>query len=157
MLDLNDDDARTTNPWGGHRPLTTTALQSIFDKRLAGEAGLTVADRVLYTVCEIRCAVATRSLVRRLRSEDSIGAIRRASTAFAAIGAVQYARDLDRAAGEFANALTSGLRQQCLAVLEDRLLCTEDPIDALIAHYAWGCLVDCLRSANQSQFGTSLS
>jgi hypothetical protein len=126
--------------WDGHHPVTTTALLSIFDSAVNGTIDLTVADRVLYTVCEIRSAVATRNLVRHLGREDTVGVLRSCADAFSAIGAAQSARDLRRAADDVATARTASRQRQCRAVLEDRLLCTEDAVDALIARYAWGRL-----------------
>lgn len=157
MLDSSNSEAKSMDRWRGHLPVTTTALEAIFAKRLAGAATLTMADRVLYTACEMRCAVAMRNIVQLLGSEDPIGVLRGAATAFATIGAVHFVRDLQRAADEIARAPTPGRRRHCLAVLEDRLLCTDDPIDTLIARYASGCLRDCLRSADPSLFGTLLN
>jgi hypothetical protein len=143
--------------WGGHHQVTTDALLSIFDREVAGTIELTQADRVLYTVCEIRAAVATRNLVRRLGSDNVVDAIRSASEAFVAIGAVQFVRDLNRAEDEVASAPTAARRRQCLAVLEDRLLCTEDPIDVLIARYAWGRRRAGVRGPSRTPFATSKS
>jgi len=138
--------------WDGHLPVTRSTLLAIFDRKTTGTIELAPADRVLYTVCEVRCAVATRNLVSRLGGDDTVGALGRARAAFEAIGAVQFVRDLNRARDELAAASTARQRRHCLAVLEDRLLCTDDPIDLLIARHAWACMRGCLRAPTNPTF-----
>ena len=139
--------------WSGHHPVTTAALLSIFDSKDAGTIHLTTADQVLYTVCEIRCAVATRNLIDRLGRQDPAGALGRAIAAFTEIGAVRFVRDLRRASADLAAAPTAARRRQCLSILEDRLFCIEDFIDSLIAWYVWGQLRSCLGDPHSSSLG----
>jgi hypothetical protein len=84
----------------------------------------------------------------RLGEVNPLGELRAATDAFVAIGASQFVRDLRRAADDFSDAGTAGRRRHCLAVLEDRLLCTEDPVDVLIAQYAWRCLKERARASH---------
>jgi hypothetical protein len=116
--------------------VTAHALQAIFDRINSGNIHLTKADRILYTACEIRSATGTCNLVRRLRAENPLDAIRSAITAFTTIGALDYVREFQLAADEYSRAFTPYRRRRCLANLEARLLGTQESIDQLIALYA---------------------
>ena len=96
-------------------------------------------ERVMYTVCEIRSAIAMRDLRSRLDVANPVDALHRASSAFEAIGAMHFARALRGAADGVKNASTPAKRRHCLGALEDQLLCSDDPIESLIAHYLWNC------------------
>lgn len=121
--------------WHGHRRVTTEALLSVFDRLLAGATTLSPAEQTLYTTCELWAAVVTRTLVGVLR-RDPDDSLRSAAKAFATIGAHQVAATLRRGADDVAVAGTATRRRACLAAVEDRLVCTDDAVDLLIAGYA---------------------
>jgi hypothetical protein len=98
------------------------------------------AEWVIETVCEIRSAIALRNLRSRLDVADPLEALHRASSAFEIIGAMHFARALRAAADGVGSASTPTKRRHCLGALEDQLLCSDDPIDSLIARYRWNCI-----------------
>jgi hypothetical protein len=57
--------------------------------------------------------------------------------AFSAIGAEYVVKILHQAAVEAAGSRSRGARRQRIADVEEQLLCVPDPVDILIARFAW--------------------
>jgi hypothetical protein len=106
-----------------------------FDRMIAKRNGLSETERTLYKTCEVWAAVESRSLGALLRT-DPITSLMRAAAAFASIGASRVAATLRLGADKLARMPTMVQRRDCIAALEDMLVCSDDAVDSLIEEFA---------------------
>jgi hypothetical protein len=125
------------NNWHGHFPVTHTALLSLLNRAAAGHMEFSRVERLLCVACEFWAAVNARELDAHLSSEVG-DPLRDARFAFSAIGAKYVVKILHQAAVEAAGSRSRrGACRQRIADIEEQLLCVPDPVDILIARFAW--------------------
>jgi predicted RecB family endonuclease len=115
--------------------MTSACLLPILRSAVLGDREFSRSERIFYTVCEFRAAIAARALASHLGS-DVLDTLQDAVIAFSEIGARGVADTLNRAVSDIAMADTRLERQQRLGTLESELNQTTDPVDQLIARYA---------------------
>ncbi len=121
--------------WAGHLPITRARLFSILEAAAMGRRDFSLAERALCTTCEFWAAVAARRLGWYL-GPPTADRLRLVGTVLEAIGSPETARTLHEARIDLAAALTPRQRRLCVRLLEERLLESPDPMDALIARFA---------------------
>jgi hypothetical protein len=122
--------------WRGHSQVTSVALLSLLERAVAGQAEFSLAERLFCIACEFWAAVNARELDAHLSSEVG-DPLRDARFAFSAIGAKYVVKILHQAAVETAGSRSRGARRQRIADIEGQLLWVPDPVDILIARFAW--------------------
>jgi hypothetical protein len=125
---------RIVDTWRGHFPVTSVALLSILNRAADGQREFSHAERVFYLACEFWAAVNARELEAHL-DPDAADPLHDARLAFSAIGAERIV-DVLRHADIPGAARAKRGRRQCVAATEERLLCTQDSVDVLIAEFA---------------------
>jgi hypothetical protein len=122
--------------WQGHFPVTTVAMMSLLERAAAGETKFSPAERILFVACEFWCAFHAGELESHLdlKAEDPT---RDARTAFRILGAQQVANALDRGALGPAGGRASMRRRQRLLDLDANLRRVTEPVDLMIARFAW--------------------
>lgn len=108
---------------------------SILSRAALGASHFTVAERGLFVACEFWAAVKARTLSSHLGA-NALEQLQIAATTFKAIGAADFAYQLDCTLGELPYLGGDEQRRQCIAVLESCLLLTTDPVDELLARFA---------------------
>jgi hypothetical protein len=129
----NDSHARAM-PWSGHRPGTRTRLTSILERVVRGDSDFTLQERVFVTACEFWVLAMGREL-HALTDPKAVGKLRFAALVYGAIGAAGVAGALQAAHGDLVHLPTRVQRQKRLRLLEERLLLSADPVDALLARF----------------------
>jgi hypothetical protein len=138
-------------PWPGHFPVTCVAMMSLLDRAAAGEGKFSSAERVLFVACEFWSAFNGGELdvYFDLKAEDPT---RDARVALRIVGAVKLANMLDRGVLGRAGGRASIRRRRKLVELEERLHDAAEPVDLLLARFAWRYMTAQRRTAN-SQLG----
>jgi hypothetical protein len=121
--------------WIGHSPGTSARLTTILERVVQGSNDFTLQERIFVTACEFWVLAMHRELHARTELK-AIGKLRFASRVFDAIGAAGVAGALQSAHSDLAHPQSRALRQRRLKLLEDRLLLSADPVDALLARFA---------------------
>ena len=122
--------------WQGHFPVTTVAMMSLLERAGAGETKFSPAERVLFVACEFWCAFHAEELESHLdlKAEDPT---RDARAAFRILGAQQVANALDRGVLGPPGGRANVRRRHRLLELDAKLRLVTEPIDLLIARFAW--------------------
>jgi hypothetical protein len=130
------DSGHLEGGWQGHFPVTTVAMMSLLERAAAGETKFTPAERILFVACEFWCAFNAGELESHLdlKAEDPT---RDARVAFRILGAQQVANALDRGALGPAGGRASMRRRQRLLDLDANLRRSTEPVDLMIARFAW--------------------
>jgi hypothetical protein len=126
---------RLISPWGGHLPITSEMLLPILQRAASGANDFTYAERILYTACEFRAAVAARTIVTHLGSETRDN-LHNAILAFTALGALRFASALSAALCALTDTPTKRHLYRRLRALENDLIDSKESIDHLIADFA---------------------
>jgi hypothetical protein len=129
------------NDWHGHFPVTHTALLSLLNRAAAGHMEFSRVERLLCVACEFWAAVNACELDAYLDSNTS-DRLRDARFAFSEIGAEHVVHALHQTAIDAAGPRSIGERSKRIADIEERLLRVPDPVDMLIARFAWRYLND---------------
>jgi hypothetical protein len=127
---------RLANGWCGHFPVTYIALLSLLSRAAAGHMEFSRAERLLSVACEFWSAVNACELDAYLDS-DVHDRLRDARFAFSEIGAEHVVHVLHQIAIDAAGPRPLGERRERMADIEERLLRAPDPVDMLIARFAW--------------------
>jgi hypothetical protein len=127
---------RFANGWHGHFPVTYSALLSLLSRAAAGHMEFSRVERLLCVACEFWAAVNARELDAYLDSNVS-DRLRDARFAFSEIGAEHVVNALHQTAIDTAGPRSIGERRERIADIEERLLRVPDPVDVLIARFAW--------------------
>jgi hypothetical protein len=127
---------RLAADWRGHSQVTSVALLSLLERVVAGQTEFSRAERLFCVACEFWAAVNARELDAHLSSEMG-DPLSDARFAFSAIGAKYVVKILNQAAVGAAGSRSRGARRQRIADVEEQLLCASDPVDILIARFAW--------------------
>jgi hypothetical protein len=122
--------------WHGHFPVTYAALLPLLTRASAGQIGFSRAERLLCVACEFWAAVNAGELETHLDSNVS-DRLRDARFAFSEIGAEHVVNALHQTAIAIAGTRSTGERHRRIADVEERLLRVPDPVDVLIARFAW--------------------
>jgi hypothetical protein len=122
--------------WRGHSQVTSVALLSLLERAAAGQTEFSRAERLLYVACEFWAAVNAREIDAHLSSEVG-DPLRDVRFAFSAIGAKHVVKILHQAAVEATGSRSKDARKERIADIEEQLLCVPDPVDTLIARFAW--------------------
>jgi hypothetical protein len=134
-------------PWPGHFPVTCVALMSLLDRAAAGEGKFSTAERVLFVACEFWSAFNAGELDAYfdLKAKDPT---RDARVALRIVGAVKLAGMLDQGVLGPAGGRAGVRRLRRLADLEVRLRDADEPMDLLLARFAWRYMTAERRTAN---------
>ena len=127
---------RRANAWHGHFPVTCVALLPLLTRAAAGHTEFSRAERLLCVACEFWAAVNACELDAHLDSNAG-DRLRDARFAFSEIGAEHVVNALHQTAIDSAGAPSNGARRQRIADIEEQLLRVPDPVDMLIARFAW--------------------
>jgi hypothetical protein len=122
--------------WRGHSRVTSVALLSLLERAVAGQTEFSRTERLFCVACEFWAAVNARELDAHLSSEVG-DPLRDVRFAFSAIGAEYVVKILHQTAVEAAGSRWRCARRQRIAEVEEQLLCVPDPVDMLIARFAW--------------------
>ena len=125
-------------PWRGHRAATGSAIDALM-RRVActGRAPLHL-ELILLTACEVRAAVAHRTLAALLGS-DALIRLHAARLAFAEIAAADAAQMCAEAISGFTRTLDGRLPGNWVRSLEDGLPTAGECLDILISIFAANC------------------
>ena len=137
---------RPANGWHGHFPVTYAALLPLLTRAAAGQMGFSRDERLLCVACEFWAAVNAGELDAHLEFNVS-DRLRDARFAFSEIGAEHVVNTLHQTALAAAGMRSSGERRRRVADIQERLLRVADPVDALIARFAWRYLSEKQRKA----------
>jgi hypothetical protein len=132
--------------WNGHLPVTHIALLSLLSRAAAGHREFSRVERLLCVACEFWAAVNARELDAYLDSHAS-DRLRDARFAFSEIGAEHVVQAMHQSALDVAGPRSIGERGELIAEFEERLLRAPDPVDMLIARFAWRYFKDRRRTA----------
>ncbi|HEY2633871.1 MAG TPA: hypothetical protein VGI51_04075 [Steroidobacteraceae bacterium] len=125
-----------TSGWPGHFPVTYAALLPLLTRASAGQMGFSRVERLLCVACEFWAAVNAGELEAHLDSNVS-DRLRDARFAFSEIGAEHVVNALHQTAIAIAAMRSTGERRRRIADIQERLLRVPDPVDGLIARFAW--------------------
>jgi hypothetical protein len=122
--------------WPGHFPVTSVALMSLLDRAAAGETKFSTAERVLFVACEFWSAFNAAELEAYfdLKAEDPT---RETRVALRIVGAVKLAGMLDQGVLGPPGGRASVRRRRRLVDLDARLRNAGEPVDLLLARFAW--------------------
>ena len=122
-------------PWARHLPITSEMLLPLLYRAAAGCTDFSTSERVLYTACEFRSAMAAGSVASHLGGQV-LHNLHYAGLAFAMIGARHVANTLNAAIWYLGDSPAPQRLRECLDWLERELAGTPDPLDELIARHA---------------------
>ena len=133
---ISVDSGYLDGPWRGHFPVTCVAMMSLLDRAAAGEEKFSLAERVLFVACEFWSAVNAAELEAYfdLKAEDPT---RDARAALRIVGAVKLADMLDGGVLGPAGGRASFTRRRRLLELETSFRGIAEPVDLLLARFAW--------------------
>ena len=123
------------NPWGGHYPVTRTALEAVLMRASSGRKLPSVHDCVLVTGCEFRSVIASGELAKYLRT-DTLRKLGAARFALHEIGAMDATAILSTTIAGLRRTSSQRSEAQLLLKLEWDLLVRGRMLDELIARYA---------------------
>jgi hypothetical protein len=130
------DSGHLEGPWSGHFPVTCVAMMSVLERATDGEPSFTPAERILFVACEFWSAFNAGELDSYfdLKAQDPT---RDARLALRIVGAVKLANTLDR--GVLGSAIgRAGIRRRGrLLHVEAKLRGIAEPVDLLLARFAW--------------------
>ena len=140
------DSGHLEGPWPGHFPVTSVALLSLLERVSGGERRFSPAERVLFVACEFWSAFNAGELDSYfdLKAEDPTHDSR---IALRVIGASEIASALDQGVLGPAGGRAEPRRRRRLVILEEKMRGISEPIDLLIARFAWRCMTTQRRSA----------
>jgi hypothetical protein len=123
-------------PWQGHYPVTCVAMMAMMDRASAGDQRFSPAERILFVACEFWAAhnAAELDAYFDLKAPDPT---RDARVALRIVGAAQLANALDQGVLGPPGGRASAKRKKRLVELEARLRQIDEPVDLLIARFAW--------------------
>jgi hypothetical protein len=127
---------RLPNGWHGHFPVTCSALLPLLSSAAGGQMEFSRAERLLCVACEFWAAVNACELDAHLDSNVT-DRLRDARFAFSEIGAENVVDALHQTAIDLAGTRSNGERRRRIADIGERLLRVPEPVDALIARFAW--------------------
>jgi hypothetical protein len=148
---ISVDSGHLEGPWQGHFPVTCVALMSLLDRAVAGEEKFSPAERVLFVACEFWSAVNAVELDAYfdLKAKDPT---RDARVALRIVGAVKLADMLDGGVLGPAGGRASVRRRRRLLELEASFRCIAEPVDLLLARFAWRQMTAQRRTSNPQFF-----
>jgi hypothetical protein len=144
--DTTDVLGAAANGWHGHFPVTCVALLTLLNRAASGQIEFSRIARLLCVACEFWAAANARELGAHLDFERD-DPLRDARFAFSAIGAEHVVDVLHRAIDARAQSHSSGA---IIADMEDLLTRVQEPVDMLIARFAWRYLCEERRSVQLS-------
>jgi hypothetical protein len=144
---ISVDSGHLEGSWQGHFPVTCVAMMSLLDRAAAGQEKFSPAERVLFVACEFWSAVNAVELDAffDLKAEDPT---RDARVALRIVGAVKLADMLDPGVLGPAGARTSARRRRRLSELEASFREIAEPVDLLLARFAWNQMTTQRRTLN---------
>ena len=122
--------------WQGHFRVTCVALMSLLERTLSGEEQFSSAERMLFVACEFWAAFNAGELDTYfdLKADDPM---RDARTALRVVGDAQVADLLEAGALGPAGGRANTRRRQRLSDVEQKIAALQEPVDLLIARFAW--------------------
>ena len=122
--------------WQGHFPVTCVALMSVLERTVSGDEKYSTAERILFVACEFwaACNAGELDSYFDLKAADPT---RDARVALRIVGALQMANLLDAGVLGPAGGRANARRRQRLSELERKLALLKEPVDLLIARFAW--------------------
>jgi hypothetical protein len=138
---------RPANRWHGHFPVTCAALLPLLTSAAAGQMEFSRVERLLWVACEFWAAVNACELDAHLGSNVP-DRLRDARFAFSEIGAENVVNALHQSAIDLAATRSNGERRRRIADIEEQLLLAPDPVDVLIARFAWQILSEKQRTVD---------
>jgi hypothetical protein len=144
---ISIDSGHLEGPWQGHFPVTCVAMMSLLDRAATGEEKFSPAERVLFVACEFWSAVNAVELETYfdLKAEDPT---RDARVALRIVGAVKLADMLDPGVLGPAGGRASVRRRHKLLELQGDFRDITEPVDLLLARFAWRQMTAQRRTSN---------
>ena len=125
--------------WGGHLHATRVALAMVYEHATRGAAALSANERILTSICELRCALASGEWLGRLRA-NRLNELASARFALNEVGAMSIAACISDTVVALHRSNSVQHRDTLLSKLE-RDLCAAGPtLDTVIAKFAQGLL-----------------
>lgn len=121
--------------WGGHLHATRVALAMIYEHANRGGGHLTPNERILASVCEFRCALASGEWLGRLKA-NCLNELATARFVLNEVGAQSVAAHISHTVEALRRAHLVRRRQALLAKLERDLNAAGPTLDNLIAKFA---------------------
>lgn len=148
------DSGHLEGGWPGHFPVTSVALVSMLERLVLGDMNFSPAERILFVACEFWSAFKSGELDGHfdLKAEDPT---RDSRMALRIIGAAKVALALSRGALGPPGGRADIKRRRRLALLEEKLRLIDEPVDLLIARFAWRYMASQRPNAPELQFRPS--
>ena len=148
---ISADSGHLEGPWPGHFPVTSVALLSMLERIAGGERRFSPAERILFVACEFWSAFNAGELdgYFDLKAEDPT---RDSRIALQIVGATQMAGTLDQGALGPPGGRADIRRRRRLVILEEKMARISEPVDLLIARFAWRCMTTKRRAATDIPF-----
>lgn len=121
--------------WSGHSAVTRRRLLTILERAAGGLQDFSVAERALHMACEFWAAVESQTLQVFLGPTPA-KQMRYFATIYGAIGATEVAREVAASAEAVRLAGSSSRCAAGIALLQERLRDTTDPLNDLIARFS---------------------
>jgi hypothetical protein len=133
---ISVDSGHLEGSWRGHFPVTSVAMMSLLDRLATGEENFSSAECALFVACEFWSAFNAADLdcYFDLKAEDPTRDVR---AALRMVGAVRVADALDLVDMGPGGGRAAIRRRQCLSELAGILQRIEEPVDLLLARFAW--------------------
>lgn len=125
--------------WGGHLQATRVALAMIYEHATRGNGALSANERILISVCQLRCALASGEWLGRLKA-NSLNELAAARFALNEMGAMSIAACISDAVARLRRSSLVQQRDALLSKLERDLHAAGPALDALIAKFAQSLL-----------------
>lgn len=125
--------------WGGHLHATRVALAMIYEHATRGNGALSPSERILARVCELRCALASREWLGRLKA-NCLNELATARFALNEVGAMSVAAYISDTVAALRRSPLVQQREALLSKLERDLYAAGPALDTLIARFAQGLL-----------------
>ena len=148
---VSHDSGHLEGPWPGHFPVTSVALLSMLERIADGERRFSPAERILFVACEFWSAFNAGELdgLFDLKAEDPT---RDTRIALHVVGAIKMAESLNQGVLGPAGGRADARRRRRLVLLEDRMRLISEPVDLLLARFAWRCMTTRQSSAADTPF-----
>ncbi len=130
------DSGHLQGPWPGHFPVTSVAMMALLARLADGDVQFSPAERIIFVACEFWSALNAGELDSHfdLKAEDPT---RDARIALRIVGAAKTASFLEFGVLGRPGGRAVFRRRRRLVSLEERLRGVSEPVDLLIARFAW--------------------
>ncbi len=125
--------------WGGHLHATRVALAMIFERATRGNGALSANERILASVCELRCALASGEWLGRLKA-NCLNELASARFALNEVGAMSIAAHISDTVAALRRSSLVEQRDTLLSKLERDLHAAGPALDLLISKFAQSLL-----------------